>query len=109
MHQGDGDSRELAREFRCLALQDARGVATTAALGLDPGIDVRCGTLSTVALEPGRYDAVVFHHSLEHTNDLALFVAPEPNLKWRTFASVMLDGLQRFELPFVFARASAFA
>jgi proteasome assembly chaperone (PAC2) family protein len=32
----------------------------------------------------------------EHTNDLVLFVAPEPNLKWKTFASVMLDGLQRF-------------
>jgi proteasome assembly chaperone (PAC2) family protein len=33
---------------------------------------------------------------LEHTSDLILFVAPEPNLKWRTFASVMLDGMQRF-------------
>ena len=32
----------------------------------------------------------------EHTNDLVLFVAPEPNLKWRTFASIMLDGMQRF-------------
>src|SRR5438270_1414365 len=38
-----------------------------------------------------------FHGAvLEHTSDLVLFVAPEPNLKWRTFASVMLDGLQRF-------------
>jgi predicted ATP-grasp superfamily ATP-dependent carboligase len=34
--------------------------------------------------------------TLEHQHDLVLFVAPEPNLKWRTFASVMLDGLQRF-------------
>jgi proteasome assembly chaperone (PAC2) family protein len=34
--------------------------------------------------------------SLEHDTDLVLFVAPEPNLKWRTFASVMLDGMQRF-------------
>ena len=34
--------------------------------------------------------------SLEHTDDLLLFVAPEPNLKWRTFATVMLDGLQHF-------------
>src|SRR5207245_7088541 len=25
--------------------------------------------------------------SLEHTDDLVLFVAPEPNLKWRTFAT----------------------
>jgi proteasome assembly chaperone (PAC2) family protein len=38
-----------------------------------------------------------FHGAiLEHTSDLLLFVAPEPNLKWQTFASVMLDGLQRF-------------
>ena len=38
-----------------------------------------------------------FHGAvLEHTSDLVLFVAPEPNLKWRTFASIMLDGLQRF-------------
>jgi proteasome assembly chaperone (PAC2) family protein len=38
-----------------------------------------------------------FHGAvLEHTHDLVLFVAPEPNLKWRTFASVMLDGMQRF-------------
>jgi proteasome assembly chaperone (PAC2) family protein len=32
----------------------------------------------------------------EHDTDLLLFVAPEPNLKWRSFANVMLDGLQRF-------------
>jgi SAM-dependent methyltransferase len=28
-----------------------------------------CGTLTTVTLEPGAYDAVMFRHSLEHTND----------------------------------------
>ena len=33
------------------------------------GIDVRQGTLATVALEAEAYDAVVFHHSLEHTAD----------------------------------------
>lgn len=33
------------------------------------GIDARCGTLTTVALEPESYDAAVFRHSLEHTND----------------------------------------
>jgi proteasome assembly chaperone (PAC2) family protein len=32
----------------------------------------------------------------EHANDLVLFVAPEPNLEWRTFASVMLDGMEHF-------------
>jgi SAM-dependent methyltransferase len=33
------------------------------------GIDMHCGTLSTVSLEPEAYDAVVFNHSLEHTNE----------------------------------------
>ena len=33
------------------------------------GVDARCGTLTTVALEADSYDAVVFRHSLEHTND----------------------------------------
>jgi proteasome assembly chaperone (PAC2) family protein len=39
-----------------------------------------------------------FHGAVleEHTSDLVLFVAPEPNLKWRNFASVMLDGMQHF-------------
>jgi proteasome assembly chaperone (PAC2) family protein len=32
----------------------------------------------------------------EHDHDLLLFVAPEPNLKWRSFASIMLDGMQHF-------------
>jgi proteasome assembly chaperone (PAC2) family protein len=33
---------------------------------------------------------------VDHPNDLLLFVAPEPNLKWRSFASILLDGMQRF-------------
>ena len=33
------------------------------------GVDVRVGTLATVRLEPARYDAAVFQHSLEHTPD----------------------------------------
>src|SRR3989442_5699977 len=40
-----------------------------------------------------------FHAAtLEHDSDLLLFVAPEPNLKWKSFASVMLDGMQRFNV-----------
>src|SRR5882724_9518515 len=35
---------------------------------------------------------------LEHTQDLVLFVAPEPNLRWKTFASVMLDAMERFSV-----------
>ncbi|TME32185.1 MAG: PAC2 family protein [Chloroflexi bacterium] len=50
-----------------------------------------------------------FHGAtLEHTNDLLLFVAPEPNLKWRTFASLVLDGLQRFNVESMFCIGSIF-
>ena len=38
-----------------------------------------------------------FHGAtLDHDSDLVLFVAPEPNLKWRLFAEVVIDGMQRF-------------
>jgi proteasome assembly chaperone (PAC2) family protein len=46
--------------------------------------------------------------SLEHTDDLLLFVAPEPNLKWRTFATVMLDGLQHFGVQSIVCIGSIF-
>lgn len=50
-----------------------------------------------------------FHGAvLDHDNDLVLFVAPEPNLKWRTFASVMLDGLQHFGVQSVVCIGSIF-
>lgn len=44
----------------------------------------------------------------EHTNDLVLFVAPEPNLKWRSFASVMLDGMQHFGVQSMMCIGSIF-
>jgi len=39
-----------------------------------------------------------FHGAVveEHSSDLLLFVAPEPNLKWQSFATLMLDGMQHF-------------
>jgi proteasome assembly chaperone (PAC2) family protein len=46
--------------------------------------------------------------TLEHDSDLVLFVAPEPNLKWRTFASVMLDALQHFGVQSVVCIGSIF-
>ena len=50
-----------------------------------------------------------FHGTiLDHDSDLVLFVAPEPNLKWRTFASVMLDGFQRFGVQSIFCIGSIF-
>jgi proteasome assembly chaperone (PAC2) family protein len=44
----------------------------------------------------------------EHSNDLVLFVAPEPNLKWRAFASVMLDGMQHFGVQSMMCIGSIF-
>lgn len=38
-------------------------------LAREQGVDARAGTLGTVELEPGSFDAVVFHHSLEHVPD----------------------------------------
>ena len=46
--------------------------------------------------------------TLEHTSDLLLFVAPEPNLKWRTFAALMLDVMQRFEVSSMVCIGSIF-
>jgi proteasome assembly chaperone (PAC2) family protein len=46
--------------------------------------------------------------SLEHSSDLLLFVAPEPNLKWRTYAAVMLDGMQRFGVQSIVCIGSIF-
>jgi proteasome assembly chaperone (PAC2) family protein len=45
---------------------------------------------------------------LEHDHDVLLFVAPEPNLKWKTFASIMLDGLQRFDVQSIVCIGSIF-
>jgi proteasome assembly chaperone (PAC2) family protein len=50
-----------------------------------------------------------FHGAtLEHTSDLVLFVAPEPNLRWKTFATIMLDGLQRFGVQSIVCIGSIF-
>ncbi len=39
-----------------------------------------------------------FHGAVieEHARDLLLFVGPEPNLRWQSFASLLLDGMQHF-------------
>ncbi len=51
-----------------------------------------------------------FHAAIleQHTCDLVLFVAPEPNLKWRTFASLMLDGMQHFGVQTMMCIGSIF-
>lgn len=50
-----------------------------------------------------------FHAAtLEHDSDLLLFVAPEPNLRWAAYASVMLDGMQRFGVQSIVCIGSIF-
>lgn len=44
----------------------------------------------------------------EHPNDLVLFVAPEPNLQWKAFASVMLDGMEHFGVQTMMCIGSIF-
>lgn len=44
---------------------------------------------------------------IEH--DLVLFVAPEPNLRWRTFTNVMLDVLQRLNTEVVVSLGAVLA
>jgi proteasome assembly chaperone (PAC2) family protein len=44
----------------------------------------------------------------QNTSDLVLFVGPEPNLKWRTFAGLMLDVFQRFEVQNIVCIGSIF-
>lgn len=52
----------------------------------------------------GEFHAAV----LEHSSDLLLFVAPEPNLKWRAFAQVVLDGMQHFGVQSITCIGSIF-
>jgi proteasome assembly chaperone (PAC2) family protein len=45
----------------------------------------------------------------EIDHDLLLFVAPEPNLRWRTFTNVMLDLLQRLDTEAVVSLGAVLA
>jgi proteasome assembly chaperone (PAC2) family protein len=51
-----------------------------------------------------------FHGAVieQHPSDLLLFVAPEPNLKWQSFASLMLDGMQHFGVQSMMCIGSIF-
>jgi proteasome assembly chaperone (PAC2) family protein len=51
--------------------------------------------------------AARMHEDTEH--DLVLFVAPEPNLRWRTFTNVMLDFLQRLNTEVIVSLGAVLA
>jgi proteasome assembly chaperone (PAC2) family protein len=59
-----------------------------------PLVSVVAGGERAVQWPRGEFHAA----TLEHTSDLLLFVAPEPNLKWRAYAALMIDAMQRFEV-----------
>lgn len=62
--RGDLAAGLIARGWRMAGVEPSAEAAAAAA---GRGVDVRTGTLADVELEPGRYDAAVFQHSLEHT------------------------------------------
>lgn len=64
--RGDLAAALIARGWRMSGVEPSAAACESAARR---GVDVICGTLSTVALEAGAFDAVIFHHSLEHTAD----------------------------------------
>lgn len=63
---------------------------------------------------PGRralhWPRAEFHGAViqEHPTDLLLFVAPEPNLRWQRFASLVLDGMQHFGVQSMMCIGSTF-
>jgi 2-polyprenyl-3-methyl-5-hydroxy-6-metoxy-1,4-benzoquinol methylase len=64
--RGDLASALVARGWSMAGVEPSPA-ACEAARGR--GVDALCGTLSTIELEPAAYSAVLFMHSLEHTND----------------------------------------
>ncbi len=64
--RGDIAAALVARGWAMTGVEPS---ASACAVAASQGIDARRGTLSTVPLEPERYDAALFRHSLEHIND----------------------------------------
>ncbi len=66
--RGDLDVMLMGHGWRMSGIEPS---PEACALAASRGIDARCGTLKTVELEPDAFDAIIFRHSLEHTNDPA--------------------------------------
>ncbi|MBV9326454.1 MAG: PAC2 family protein [Chloroflexi bacterium] len=58
-----------------------------------PRVVMRGAGDRTVRWRQGRWHAARLDDEVEH--DLVLFIAPEPNLRWRTFTRVLLDVFQQ--------------
>jgi SAM-dependent methyltransferase len=66
--RGDIASMFVGRGWHAVGVEPS---AAACAVARERGVDARQGTLADVALEPETYDAVLFQHSLEHTEDPA--------------------------------------
>ena len=64
--RGDVSAALVARGWTATIVEPS---PSGCAAALARGVDAREGTLATVALEPGAYDAAIFQHSLEHVAD----------------------------------------
>ena len=64
--RGDLDVMLAGHGWRMAGIEPSPEACATAAAR---GVDARCGTLASVELEPEAYDAIIFRHSLEHSND----------------------------------------
>jgi SAM-dependent methyltransferase len=64
--RGDIAAALVDRGWRVTGIEPSRTACEVAARR---GVDARCGTLGTVDLKPGSYDAALFRHSLEHVVD----------------------------------------
>lgn len=65
--RGDLAGALVSRGWRVVGVEPSISACDTAAA---KGVDARVGTLGTVFLEKGVYDAAIFQHSLEHTDDV---------------------------------------
>ena len=73
-----------------------------------PLVAVKTPGERSVQWPQGEFHGAIIQPSEESGHDLVLFVAPEPNLKWRAYASVLLDGLQHFGVQSVICIGSIF-
>ena len=93
--RGDLAAALIARGWQMTGIEPSAGAAANAGIR---GVDVRVGTVSETALEPGGYDAVVFQHSLEHTAEpLADLVQIREALRPGALAAVTVPNFSNWQ------------
>jgi SAM-dependent methyltransferase len=93
--RGDLAASLIAQGWRMTGVEPSPDAAENARAR---GVDVHVGTLSEVELEPEGYDAAVFQHSLEHTNDpLADLTRVRAALKPRGLAAITVPNFSNWQ------------